>query len=167
MPLPARTREQRRAPAICVQVVLRPDRAKLERVLPRTHPRPHFSASQLVKTAPRCARIRSREVARPRPALSCVGVAADASTCAGRLSQQAGMRSDALVIAYHGVSHVPRSPLEVRVGQLERHVRALIWRGYRFETVTRAVEATGSGERVAAISFDDGDPSVVELALPL
>jgi peptidoglycan/xylan/chitin deacetylase (PgdA/CDA1 family) len=77
------------------------------------------------------------------------------------------MRSDALVIAYHGVSHVPRSPLEVRVGQLERHVRALIWRGYRFETVTRAVEATGSGERVAAISFDDGDPSVVELALPL
>jgi peptidoglycan/xylan/chitin deacetylase (PgdA/CDA1 family) len=77
------------------------------------------------------------------------------------------MRGDTLVIAYHRVSHDPRSPLEVGVAQLEGQVRALSARGYRFETVTRAVQSASAGERVAALTFDDGDPSVVELALPL
>src|SRR4051794_34746971 len=77
------------------------------------------------------------------------------------------MTGDPLVIAYHCVSHFPRSALEVAVGQLESHVRALSERGYRFETVTSAVQAGGRGERVAALTFDDGDPSVLELALPL
>jgi peptidoglycan/xylan/chitin deacetylase (PgdA/CDA1 family) len=65
------------------------------------------------------------------------------------------------------VSHDPQSTLEVEVGRLERQVRTLSRRGYRFETVTRAVATAPHGERVAALTFDDGDPSVVELALPL
>jgi peptidoglycan/xylan/chitin deacetylase (PgdA/CDA1 family) len=77
------------------------------------------------------------------------------------------LRGDVLVVAYHRVARDARSPLDVGLGQLERHVRALRRRGYRFETVTPAVSSAGGNERIAAITFDDGDPSVAELALPL
>jgi peptidoglycan/xylan/chitin deacetylase (PgdA/CDA1 family) len=71
------------------------------------------------------------------------------------------------VIAYHGVSRLPSSPLEVELGRLERQVRALLADGYRMETVTRALTRTSCGERLAAITFDDGERSITELALPL
>jgi peptidoglycan/xylan/chitin deacetylase (PgdA/CDA1 family) len=74
---------------------------------------------------------------------------------------------DRLVVLYHGVSRLPRSPLEVSLGRLERQVHALLERGYTIETVTRALEAKERGERIVAITFDDGDASIVDLALPL
>jgi len=73
---------------------------------------------------------------------------------------------DRLVLGYHAVSDVDASTLTVRRSELRRHVAALLDRGYVGTTFNRAV-LEPNGEHRLAVTFDDGDPSVLEHAYPV
>jgi peptidoglycan/xylan/chitin deacetylase (PgdA/CDA1 family) len=73
---------------------------------------------------------------------------------------------DVLVLCYHAVS--PRWPatLSVTPGQFEQQLRLLVSRGYGGATFSEAVTSP-QGERVLAVTFDDGYRSVREFAYPI
>ena len=75
-------------------------------------------------------------------------------------------RQEALVLSYHAVSATWPSPLAIRPERLEAQLRLLRDRGYRGATVHEAVHEP-SAQRTAAISFDDGYRSVLEVAFPI
>ena len=81
------------------------------------------------------------------------------------LSAAAGA-GDRLVLGYHAVSDVVASPLAVRRSELRRHVAALVDRGYLATTFNRAVLEPTREQRLA-VTFDDGDRSVLEHAFPV
>jgi peptidoglycan/xylan/chitin deacetylase (PgdA/CDA1 family) len=72
---------------------------------------------------------------------------------------------DVLVLCYHAVSPSWPAILSVTPRRLERQLRFLVSRGYRGATFSEAVSQK-QGERVLAVTFDDGYRSVRELAFP-
>ena len=81
------------------------------------------------------------------------------------LSAAAGV-GDRLVLGYHAVSDVVASPLTVRRSELRRQLAVLVDRGYVGMTFNRAV-LEPTWERRLAVTFDDGDRSVLEHAFPV
>lgn len=69
--------------------------------------------------------------------------------------------SDRLVLGYHAVSASTCSPLIVTREALRRHVSTLLRQGYSATTFDRAVLDPEPG-RVLAVTFDDGERSVLE-----
>lgn len=80
-------------------------------------------------------------------------------------SNAAGV-GDRLVLGYHAVSDAVASPQTVRRAQLRRHVAALVERRYVGVTFNRAVLDPGPEHRFA-VTFDDGERSVLEHAFPV
>lgn len=74
--------------------------------------------------------------------------------------------SDVLVLSYHAVSERWPAALSVTPERLEAQLRLLVSRGYRGRTFSDAVHGD-TGERVVAVTFDDGFRSVLEHALPI
>ena len=72
---------------------------------------------------------------------------------------------DVLVLCYHGVGRRRLPPCDVHVDSLRAHLEHLLADGYRGVTFSDAV-AADSGPRVA-VTFDDGNRSVVDNAMPL
>jgi len=72
-------------------------------------------------------------------------------------------RRRSIVLCYHAVSDAWPSSLAVRPAQLRAHVGALLARGYRPATFTRAV----AGDGMLAVTFDDAFHTVGSRALPL
>jgi peptidoglycan/xylan/chitin deacetylase (PgdA/CDA1 family) len=70
---------------------------------------------------------------------------------------------DRLVLCYHAVSDVVASTRTVRRSELRRHVAALVDRGYVGMTFNRVVLERTRKDRLA-VTFDDGDRSVLEHA---
>jgi peptidoglycan/xylan/chitin deacetylase (PgdA/CDA1 family) len=91
----------------------------------------------------------------------------------GSLSTRLALRRgaaarDVLVVAYHGVRPCPSGPLEISAAALAGHVRVLLASGYTLATFAEAVGWSSCRYgKVAALTFDDGDASVLEHALPL
>jgi peptidoglycan/xylan/chitin deacetylase (PgdA/CDA1 family) len=73
---------------------------------------------------------------------------------------------DVLVLAYHGVSDDWPSQLAVTRDEMRRQLGHLVAAGYRGATLSDAL-AAGPGEKVLAVTFDDGYRSVLELAHPI
>ncbi len=71
-----------------------------------------------------------------------------------------------LVLCYHAVSETWPADLAVRQADFREQLLQLRERGFRVVNFTEAVTAPGEG-KVAAITFDDGYRSVLELALPI
>lgn len=76
------------------------------------------------------------------------------------------MRSDRLVLGYHGISPTWPSPLAVTPKRFRAQLRLLARRGYRACGFTELVEESARG-RLLAITFDDAYMSIVEHALPI
>lgn len=74
--------------------------------------------------------------------------------------------NDTLVLCYHAVSDAWDHPMAIGVEQLRTHVRMLRDRGYRFDTLTRAVTQEPRG-RTAVVTFDDAFLSVLRRGLPV
>ena len=75
---------------------------------------------------------------------------------------------DSIVLCYHAVSERWPAPLSVTPQAFDFQVRLLAERGYRGATFTEAALGNGGGgDKVAAITFDDGFASVYERALPI
>jgi peptidoglycan/xylan/chitin deacetylase (PgdA/CDA1 family) len=74
-------------------------------------------------------------------------------------------RRDVLVLCYHGVAPDPLHG-EVTPEALHAQLSFVAGRGYRWATFTDAVQDE-TGERVAAVTFDDGIASAVEHGLPI
>lgn len=83
----------------------------------------------------------------------------------GGPSAAAGV-GDRLVLGYHAVSDAVASPQIVRRSELRRHVATLVDRRYVGVTFNRAVLEPGPDQRLA-VTFDDGDRSVLEHAFPV
>jgi peptidoglycan/xylan/chitin deacetylase (PgdA/CDA1 family) len=75
-------------------------------------------------------------------------------------------RDETLVICYHAVSAVWRSPLAVTPAQLKTVISDLLEEGFEGVTFTDAVTEPDRGKRLA-VTFDDAYQSVVELAQPI
>lgn len=75
------------------------------------------------------------------------------------------MANDVLVLCYHAVSSSWRYELAVPPDLIERQVAALLERGYRPATFTRAV-TDPPHSKTLAVTFDDAYRSILELALP-
>ena len=73
---------------------------------------------------------------------------------------------DVLALCYHAVSPDWQADLSVAPRRLERQLRFLVSRGYRGATFSDALSAP-HGERILAVTFDDGYRSVRELAFPI
>lgn len=74
-----------------------------------------------------------------------------------------GARRDVLVLCYHGVPERARGPRDVEPAVLASQIRLLLARGYAATTFERAVLEPPS-QRTLAITFDDGERSVVDQA---
>lgn len=72
----------------------------------------------------------------------------------------------ALVLCYHAVSPSWRADLSTTPARLERQIRLLLGRGYRFVPFIDAVQAP-ERSKLAAITFDDAFRSVYEHAFPI
>ena len=73
--------------------------------------------------------------------------------------------SDVLVLSYHAVSERWPAALSVTPARFEAQLEHLLARGYRGTTFSGAVR--GGGDRVLAVTFDDGYRSVLDRALPV
>jgi peptidoglycan/xylan/chitin deacetylase (PgdA/CDA1 family) len=76
------------------------------------------------------------------------------------------MRSETLVLCYHGVSESWESELAVTPAQLEEQVGTLLGRGYEAVGFREAVLAPPA-RRTLSITFDDAYLSVYDLARPI
>jgi peptidoglycan/xylan/chitin deacetylase (PgdA/CDA1 family) len=76
------------------------------------------------------------------------------------------MSPAALVLCYHAISDDWRCGMSASAAQLERHVRALLRRGYAPVTFSAAADG-GHGGRCFAVTFDDAFASVRDHALPI
>jgi peptidoglycan/xylan/chitin deacetylase (PgdA/CDA1 family) len=77
-----------------------------------------------------------------------------------------GMSQPLVVLCYHAISEVWRSSMSATPAQLERHVGALLRRGYAPLTFTAAARGEHPGP-CFAVTFDDAFASVAGLAFPL
>ncbi|MEO5791024.1 MAG: polysaccharide deacetylase family protein [Gaiellaceae bacterium] len=73
---------------------------------------------------------------------------------------------DRLVLGYHAVSDRSASPRAVTRAALRRQVAGLVGRGYVGATFSRALLGP-SPPRCLAVTFDDGEHSVIEHAFPV
>jgi len=73
---------------------------------------------------------------------------------------------DRLVLCYHGITTDERALLRVPAGDLRRQLSSLLDRGYAAVTFAEAVSAP-SGALTLAVTFDDAEPNVLVLALPV
>ena len=73
---------------------------------------------------------------------------------------------DRLVLCYHAVSDTARSKLQVPSAVLHRQLSALLARGYEAVTFQQAV-CDPARSRKLAVTFDDAEPNVLALALPV
>ncbi len=74
--------------------------------------------------------------------------------------------TDRLVLCYHAVSDSAQTKLRVPAAVLRRQLSSLLDRGY--EAVTFQQVVGGSARtRTVAVTFDDAEPSVLRLALPV
>ena len=80
-------------------------------------------------------------------------------------SAAAGVR-DRLVLGYHGVSDTVSSQQTVSQRALRSHLAKLLDRGYVGTTFNRAVLEPSASPRLA-VTFDDGERSVLEHAFPV
>ncbi len=85
---------------------------------------------------------------------------------AGRGSRQGNGGGDTIVLCYHAVSEDWAAPLSVTPQQFEFQIGLLASRGYRGATFTEAALQDGP-EKLAAVTFDDGYRSVIEVARPI
>ena len=74
--------------------------------------------------------------------------------------------SDVLVLCYHGLSSDWPSSLAVRPRSFEEQLTLLVERGYRGVTFSQAV-LDAPGDKVLAVTFDDGFESVLREAVPI
>lgn len=79
---------------------------------------------------------------------------------------QQGPGGRALVLCYHAVSPTWPAPLSVTPEHFRAQIARLLRRGYRPVTFADAV-AAGRGQKLVAITFDDGYRSVLEHAAPI
>jgi peptidoglycan/xylan/chitin deacetylase (PgdA/CDA1 family) len=82
-----------------------------------------------------------------------------------KYSDAAGVR-DRLVLGYHAISDVSVSRRTVATDALARQVSALLGWGYTATTFSAAVLGANGRDRLA-VTFDDGDVSIFENALPI
>lgn len=82
-----------------------------------------------------------------------------------RYSDAAGVR-DRLVLGYHVISNVSVSTRTVSTTALAQQVSALLRCGYTPATFSAAV-LDPNGDDCLAVTFDDGDSSIIEYALPI
>lgn len=73
---------------------------------------------------------------------------------------------DRLVLCYHAVSDSARSKLTVPSAALRRQLSTLLARGYEAVTFQQAV-CDSARSRKLAVTFDDAEPNVLALALPV
>jgi len=73
---------------------------------------------------------------------------------------------DLLVLCYHAVSERWTAPLSVTPAALQHQLMALLKRGYRATTFTRALSQAEGGKRLV-VTFDDAYRSVYQLARPI
>src|SRR5579875_1653768 len=71
-----------------------------------------------------------------------------------------------IILCYHAVSPSWSADLSTTPARLERQVRLLLARGYRYAPFTHAIEAPRR-HKVASITFDDAFRSVYEHAFPI
>ncbi len=76
------------------------------------------------------------------------------------------MRSDLVVLCYHGVSETWPDETAVTPGDFAAQVETFLDRGYRGETFTDALTAPSTA-RTFVVTFDDAAASVYEHAAPL
>ena len=82
-----------------------------------------------------------------------------------RYSDAAGVR-DRLVLGYHVISNVSVSARTVSTTALAQQVSTLLRCGYTPATFSAAV-LDANGDDCLAVTFDDGDSSIFEYALPI
>ena len=70
-----------------------------------------------------------------------------------------------MALCYHGVSHAWPEQTSVSPANLEAHVRLMLARGYRPVTFSELV--AGPSRAAVAITFDDANANVFELAYPV
>jgi len=75
------------------------------------------------------------------------------------------MRSDLVVLCYHGVSDSWPDDTAVTAGAFASQVRDFVGRGYRGATFTEVVERVPLG-RTVVVTFDDAATSVLHHAKP-
>lgn len=73
---------------------------------------------------------------------------------------------DRLVLCYHAVSDSARSKLTVPSAALRRQLSTLLARGYEAVTFQQAVGGSARSRKLA-VTFDDAEPNVLALALPV
>lgn len=83
-----------------------------------------------------------------------------------RLPIAAAEPDDRLVLCYHAVSDTVRTKLTVPSAILNRQLSAVRARGYEPVTFQQAVAGSARSRRLA-VTFDDAEPNVLHLALPV